>query len=151
MLNPKSNGPGDFSDGLDEAESRKPLRPTHFVVLAIDDDPGMLKFFEAALADQGVRVEGTSDPLQGLEMARVLGPDLVLLDLTMPGMDGMQVLHGIKDYDPSIRVVMVTGKARLQGPSQIRQVCSNGPMEAQFSWTKLEIWLRLPNQSCCEC
>jgi DNA-binding NtrC family response regulator len=109
MLNPKSNGSGDFEVRPDKAESGKPIRPPQFVVLAIDDDPGMLKFFEAALANQGVRVEGASDSLQGLEMARVLGPDLVLLDLTMPGMDGMQVLQGIKDYDPLIRVVMVTG------------------------------------------
>jgi DNA-binding NtrC family response regulator len=114
MLNPKSNGPGDFWQGADETDSKKPVRPSQFVVLAIDDDPAMLKFFEAALANQGVRVKGTLDPLQGLEMARVLGPDLVLLDLTMPAIDGMQVLHSIKDYDPQIRVVMVTGHYSIE-------------------------------------
>jgi len=85
-----------------------------FVVLAIDDDPGMLKFYEAALTKEDVRVEGASDPRQGLEMARALDPDLVLLDLTMPGMDGMEVLHSIQDYDARIRVVMVTGHYSIE-------------------------------------
>jgi len=59
MLDPKSNGSGDFWQGRDETDSRKPARPPQIVVLAIDDDPGMLKFFEAALANKGVRVEGS--------------------------------------------------------------------------------------------
>jgi DNA-binding NtrC family response regulator len=109
---------GELADSREAPEAAEPAKPaqssSRFVVLAIDDDPGMLKFYEAAMARESVRVEGASDPRQGLEMAKALDPDLVLLDLTMPGMDGMEVLRSIKDYDARIRVVVVTGHYSIE-------------------------------------
>jgi DNA-binding NtrC family response regulator len=115
MIKPTFSGSGDSQGAPEAAESRTAIRPsTQFIVLAIDDDPGMLKFYEAALAQEGVCVKGASDPRQGLEMVRVLDPGLVLLDLTMPSIDGIQVLDCIKDYNPQIRVVMVTGHYSIE-------------------------------------
>jgi DNA-binding NtrC family response regulator len=84
------------------------------VVLAIDDDLSMLKFYEAALAKMEVRLEGVSDPHKGLEMLEALDPHLVLLDLTMPGIDGMEVLHLIKERNAPARVVMITGNYSIE-------------------------------------
>lgn len=112
MINLTSSGSGESPQA---AKSGKPAHSSSsLVVLAIDDNPAMLKFYERALAKEGVRVKSASEPRQGLEMAKALDPDLVLLDLTMPGMDGIQVLHSITDYDPKIRVVMVTGDYSIE-------------------------------------
>ena len=115
MVNKRVSGSSDSRQGSEAAESGKasPASP-QLIVLAIDDDPGMLRFYESALGKDGVRVESALDPRQGLEVAKVLDPDLVLLDLTMPGMDGIEVLHSIADYDPTIRVVMVTGHYSIE-------------------------------------
>ncbi|MBZ5672463.1 MAG: sigma-54 dependent transcriptional regulator [Acidobacteriia bacterium] len=95
--------------------SRNASQPSsQLVILAIDDDPEILKFYELALAKEGVRVEGSADPHYGLELVGALNPGLVLLDLTMPGIDGLEVLHRIRERDPLTRVVMVTGNYSIE-------------------------------------
>ena len=84
------------------------------VILAIDDDPGMLRFYKATLANEDVRVESSTDPVQGVELVESLNPDLILLDLTMPGIDGVEALRRIRLRDPEARVVMITGDYSIE-------------------------------------
>jgi len=79
-------------------------------VLIIDDDPVVHDLLRRALAKEGFRVEGAVDGPTGIERARAERPDVILLDVLMPGLDGWSVLSSLKD-DPSLRdipVVMVT-------------------------------------------
>jgi CheY-like chemotaxis protein len=80
------------------------------VVLAIDDDPHARELIIRFLSREGFSVRAASDGLTGLDMARVIRPDVILLDVTMPKMDGWTVLTELK-ADPdlaSIPVVMIT-------------------------------------------
>jgi CheY-like chemotaxis protein len=80
------------------------------VVLVIDDDPDAQDLLRRVLARAGFLVEGALDGPTGLERARELQPDVILLDVLMPGVDGWSVLSALKD-DPvlgDIPVVMVT-------------------------------------------
>jgi signal transduction histidine kinase/CheY-like chemotaxis protein len=79
-------------------------------VLIIDDDPVVHDLLRRALAREGFRVESAVDGPAGIERARAERPDVILLDVLMPGVDGWSVLSSLKD-DPSlsdIPVVMVT-------------------------------------------
>jgi DNA-binding NtrC family response regulator len=86
------------------AEQKHPL-----VILAIDDDPGILGFYTAVMNGMGVRLESSTDPRQAMDLVAAHDPSLVILDLTMPGIDGMELLHRIKNRDAQTRVVMITG------------------------------------------
>ncbi len=87
---------------------------TPLVVLAIDDDLGMLKFYDAIVREEGARVESSPDPLLGVDMVETVNPNLILLDLTMPGIDGMEALQRIRLRDPEARVVMITGDYSIE-------------------------------------
>ncbi len=79
-------------------------------VLVIDDDPSVHDLLRRMLSRDGFRVEGALDGAGGLARARSLRPEVVLLDVLMPGVDGWSVLTALKE-DPElsdISVVMVT-------------------------------------------
>ncbi|MCJ7676171.1 MAG: response regulator [Anaerolineales bacterium] len=83
-------------------------------VVCIEDEPEMIDLVRLILGRKGYNVIGAHGGIEGLETVRRLRPDLVLLDLMMPDMDGWEVYQQIK-ADPSlceIPVVVVTAKAQ---------------------------------------
>jgi DNA-binding NtrC family response regulator len=78
-------------------------------ILAIDDEPDSLELVQEALAQPGVEIVVTTDPEQGWRLVRERRPQIVLLDLAMPRLGGMELLQRIMDFDPSTDVVLLTG------------------------------------------
>jgi DNA-binding NarL/FixJ family response regulator len=78
-------------------------------VLIVDDHPLTRGALSALLAQHDFDVVGEAeDGAAAIEVARTLQPDLVLLDLTMPGMSGLETLPQLRDAAPSCEVVIVT-------------------------------------------
>ena len=77
-------------------------------VLVIDDDPSLRFTLEAVLSDAGFVVEACDGGASALAAFDVHGADVVLTDLAMPDMDGMQVLARLRAGDPSVPVLMLT-------------------------------------------
>src|SRR5580698_8810392 len=77
-------------------------------VLVIDDDASLRFTLEAVLSDAGLVVETCDGGASGLAAFDVRGADVVLTDLAMPDMDGMQVLARLRASDPSVPVLMLT-------------------------------------------
>ena len=93
-----------------ESSADGDLEATRGLVLVIDDDPRARDLMRRTLQRDGFRVEGASGGEEGLRQARQLRPDVITLDVMMPGMDGWDVLSALKS-DPElaeIPVVMVT-------------------------------------------
>jgi len=78
------------------------------LVLVIDDEEAIRLFLAATLEDEGYEVVTAGTGGQGLAIAKDRVPDLVLLDLMLPDMSGIQVLGGLKSALPHICVVMIT-------------------------------------------
>lgn len=89
--------------------SSVPLR-----VLVVDDDPTVRDVLEAMLSFEGCEVLTAPDGERSLQMARDSLPDVVVLDVMMPGMDGIEVCRRLKTSPESPRVVMVSGKVSLE-------------------------------------
>jgi two-component system sensor histidine kinase/response regulator len=101
-------------------ESTLELNHTSTILIA-DDDPGIRQALEALLTDVGYRVACASNGAQALTKAKELSPDLILLDVKMPDMDGFVVCRRLRT-DPllaEVPIIMVTALAdrdsRLQG------------------------------------
>jgi DNA-binding NtrC family response regulator len=82
-------------------------------ILIVDDEPSvrevLVTYFQHEYAPRGYTVETACDGAAALEAVRRRRPALVLLDIEMPGMDGVAALRGIRAIDPKIPVIMVTG------------------------------------------
>lgn len=78
-------------------------------VMIIDDDMELLRNLAAVLNKMGCEVCVHGEPGQAISAYRDGGADLVLTDLKMPGINGLEVLRRIRAIDPSARVALVTG------------------------------------------
>lgn len=79
-------------------------------ILVVDDDRRNLKLMEAMIAPMGHEVLLAQNGEEALEMVQEVSPDLILLDIMMPGMDGFKVTRKLKEKEETriIPVVMVT-------------------------------------------
>lgn len=84
------------------------------VVICIEDEPEMITLIKVILSRRGFDVVGAATGREGLEMVAQLKPDLVLLDLMMPGMDGWEVYQKLKakPETQNLPVIVVTAKAQ---------------------------------------
>ena len=78
-------------------------------LVVIDDDPKNLKFVNFILANTGLEIHTASEPQEGLDLIHRLRPQVVLMDLVMPGVQGMELLQKIVEFDPGIDVILMTG------------------------------------------
>jgi len=83
-------------------------------ILVIDDEESIRDSCQKTLCRSGNRVEVAEDGLSGLAMLEKESFDLVILDLKMPGLSGMEVLDKIKEDDPEATVIVITGYATVE-------------------------------------
>lgn len=83
-------------------------------VLVIDDEESMRDSCSQILLKDGFRPETAEDGRIGLEKIKNLRPDLVLVDLKMPGISGFDVLEQIKETDPEVIPIVITGYATVE-------------------------------------
>ncbi len=82
-------------------------------VLVVDDDPAIREFMETFLAKDGFEVTSLGDPEGAADEVKAGGYHLVVLDLMMPQMDGVEVLERIRKVDTDVAVVIFTGYPSL--------------------------------------
>ncbi len=90
------------------AESRNPS------VLIIDDEPHMCDFLREALRDHGFFADTAESGSLAIEKAQIARYDLVLCDLKMPGMGGLETLERIKTINPDVEVIVITAHGTLE-------------------------------------
>jgi FixJ family two-component response regulator len=79
-------------------------------VWLLDDDPAILRATSRLLDSAGLKVESFSDPIAFLEQARVHRPPVVVIDIWMPAMNGLEVQTQLRRVSPSTRVIILTSR-----------------------------------------
>jgi len=97
-------------------------------VYLLDDDPSILKATRRLLDSVGWKVEAFSDPMAFLEHAAIHCPELAVIDIVMPDMNGLEVQTRLRCVSPSTRVIVLTAK---DDPS-VRRMAMNGGASAFF-------------------
>ncbi len=82
-------------------------------VLIVDDQFGIRTLLNEILQKEGYEVFQAANGIQALEIVNKHAPDLVLLDMKIPGMDGLEILQELKKIDPHIRVIIMTAYGEL--------------------------------------
>ncbi|MBW2005653.1 MAG: response regulator [Deltaproteobacteria bacterium] len=78
-------------------------------LLIIDDEEGIRKVLTLSLANDGYAVSAAAGGEEGIEIFRKESPPIILTDIKMPGMDGIETLKRIKELNPDAEVIMITG------------------------------------------
>jgi len=78
-------------------------------ILVIDDNPNVVDILGRCLREEGYGVLGALTSDEGLKLAILSRPELVLLDLALPGTNGIELLKRIRSTNPTTRVIIVTG------------------------------------------
>ncbi|MCP4667464.1 MAG: response regulator, partial [Deltaproteobacteria bacterium] len=84
------------------------MKQKDWKVLIIDDEEGIRKVMSITLEDAGYEVLTAGDGERGIQLCRRESPHIVITDIRMPGMDGIEVLKRVKENHPDKEVIVVT-------------------------------------------
>ncbi|PYM63180.1 MAG: DNA-binding response regulator [Candidatus Rokuibacteriota bacterium] len=101
-------------------------------VLVVDDERNIRALVARVLGQDQVEVHGAGTGKEGLQMADEVSPDLVLLDLRLPDMDGMDVLRALRTRYPEIAVIIITGFGQIQSAVEAIKVGATDYLEKPF-------------------
>lgn len=94
-------------------------------VLIVDDQVGIRVLLIEVFTSEGYSTYQASNGKAALDLVKRERPDIVLLDMKIPGMDGLEILRHIKEIDPAIKVIMMTAYGEL---AMIRQATDLGAL-----------------------
>jgi len=112
------------------------------VILVIDDEEAMRDSCSQILNKAGYQSETAEDGAVGLEKIKEINPDLALIDLKMPGINGMEVLEKAKEIDPYIITVVITGYATVDSAVEAMKKGAYDFLPKPFTPEQLRIIIR---------
>jgi DNA-binding NtrC family response regulator len=107
------------------------------LLVAIDDDPSTLELIRALLGQEDLEIVTATDPQIGLEIVFKRRPQIVLTDLRMPRMGGMELLSKIQEFNPSTEVILMTGDYSTESAVEAIQKGASDYMNKPLSMEKL--------------
>lgn len=114
----------------------------NFKVLLVDDEQEFIETLSERLKMRDLDTKLALDGEQALEAVRDDEPDVMLLDLKMPGMDGMEVLRKVKKAFPGVQVVMLTGHGTDKDEEQARRLGAYAYLQKPVDLEHLVVTLR---------
>ena len=104
------------------------------LVLIVDDEPGILSTLSGILADEGYRTLTTTSGEQAIELYRRERPDVVFLDIWLPDRDGLETLEALRQLDPGVAVIMMSGHGTSATAVQAVKMGAKAYLEKPLSY-----------------
>ncbi|HWU37811.1 MAG TPA: sigma-54 dependent transcriptional regulator [Candidatus Acidoferrum sp.] len=111
-------------------------------ILVIDDDESLRRVLEYNLAQEGYAVLSAASGEQGLELLKKEGADVVVTDVRMPGMDGLQVMESVRKIDPNIQVIILTAFGTIEMAVEAMKAGAFHYISKPFNRDELKLTLR---------
>lgn len=122
------------------------MKPDFHRLLLIDDEPGIRRMMQLSLAADGYQVTCAEDGTSGLDAFDREKPDIVLTDLKMPGINGIQVLRCIKEASKATEVIVITGHGDLDLAIQALQLGASDFVTKPVNEKALAVALKRANE-----
>jgi two-component system nitrogen regulation response regulator NtrX len=106
-------------------------------ILIVDDEKNIVSSLTGILSDEGYEVSMTDDGVEALEIIQKDPPDLVLLDIWLPGMDGIEVLKTLKTYNPGVKVLIMSGHGTIDTAVKATKLGAQDFIEKPFSLDRI--------------
>ncbi|MZH45619.1 MAG: UDP-3-O-[3-hydroxymyristoyl] N-acetylglucosamine deacetylase [Nitrospinae bacterium] len=106
-------------------------------ILIVDDEKNIVSSLTGILLDEGYEVVDTGDGIEALEIIQADPPDLVILDIWLPGMDGIEVLKTVKAYNPEIEVLIMSGHGTIDTAVKATKLGAQDFIEKPFSMDRI--------------
>ncbi|MEM9947519.1 MAG: response regulator [Cyanobacteria bacterium P01_D01_bin.36] len=147
---PMSLGSTGSTMGRANMSGMKPLKSATYTVACIDDSPTVLNAIQKFLEDQSLSVVAINDPVKALMQIVRSKPDLILLDITMPNLDGYELCALLRRHPRYKRtpIVMVTGNTGFIDRARAKLVRASGYLTKPFTQSDLLkiVFKHLPTQ-----
>lgn len=111
-------------------------------ILIVDDEPSILQTLEAILTDEGYRTNTASTGAEALRIIQKELPNLVLLDIWLPDIDGIEILKRIKESSPSVIVLMMSGHGSIETAVKATKLGAYDYIEKPVSLEKITLTVR---------
>jgi len=111
-------------------------------ILIIDDDDSIRESLAIFLSELNYKTIMGKNGKEGLELIEKYHPDLVLTDFKMPGMDGLEVLKGVKEYDTNIPVILITAFEDMDSTIKAMQLGAYDYIDKPIESERLRVTIR---------
>ena len=92
------------------------------LVLVVDDEPNLCTVLRRVLKIEGYKVITALDGKKALRLIKEKRPDIILLDIVMPGMNGREVCRRARELSPTAKIIYFTGRADSVEPAKLREL-----------------------------
>ena len=106
-------------------------------ILIVDDEKNIVSSLTSILSDEGYEVSMAGDGVEALELIQKDPPDLVILDIWLPGMDGIEVLKTLKSYNLGVEVLIMSGHGTIDTAVKATKLGAQDFIEKPFSLDRI--------------
>jgi two-component system KDP operon response regulator KdpE len=108
------------------------------LVLVVEDEPQVMRFLRATLPTHGYRVLEATNGTQAIVEAETRQPDLVLLDLGLPDLDGLEVLRVLRERGVAVPVIVITSRTDPRDRATALELGVREYLTKPFAWA--DVW-----------